>query len=115
MTKLTTHVLDLVSGNPASGLQVELYRIDEGGGEQLLKQSVTNSDGRVDEPLLSGADLESGSYRIDFHAGDYLREQQVFSDFFDVIPIQFTVSDPTRHYHVPLLLSAFGYSTYRGS
>lgn len=115
MTKLTTHVLDLVSGNPASGLRLDLYRIGESGDETLLCQNVTNEDGRIDEPLLTGKDLKSGTYRIDFHAGDYLREQARSSDFLDVIPVRFKISDPKRHYHVPLLLSSFGYSTYRGS
>ena len=115
MTKLTTHILDLVSGNPAAGLKLDLYRLENQGDGTLLSQSVTNKDGRVDEPLLTGKELKLGTYRIDFHAGENLRDQQGSSEFFDVIPVQFKINDPERHYHVPLLLSAFGYSTYRGS
>jgi len=113
MTKLTTHVLDTMTGKPAAGLRIDLYRF-EGGEAQFLSSHKTNDDGRVDSPLLQDADFAAGSYRLDFHAGDYLADNGG-SDFLDIIPIRFMIADQERHYHVPLLLSAYGYSTYRGS
>jgi 5-hydroxyisourate hydrolase len=113
MGRLTTHVLDTARGRPASGL-----RIDVLAGDGIIKTVVTNSDGRTAEPLLEGNDFGDGIYELRFHAGDYLRAQgpgQKEPLFLDVIPIRFGVADPTQHYHVPLLLSPFGYSTYRGS
>jgi len=113
VTKLTTHVLDTMSGLPAAGLKIDLYRIEDGIAT-FLSSHITNADGRVDEPLLEKRGFKLGTYRLDFHAGEYLKAAGG-SDFLDLIPIQFTISDLTRHYHVPLLLSAYGYSTYRGS
>ena len=113
MTKLTTHVLDTMTGSPAAELRIDLYRI-EGGEAKFLSSHKTNDDGRVDSPLLEGEDFAAGTYRLDFHAGDYLTENGG-SDFLNIIPIQFMIADTARHYHVPLLLSAYGYSTYRGS
>jgi 5-hydroxyisourate hydrolase len=114
MGKLTTHVLDTARGVPADGLKIELFR-----GETLLKSVVTNSDGRVDGgPLLEGGQLQSGAYELRFHAGDYLRRTtQGLAEplFLDVIPIRFGVANASQHFHVPLLISPFGYSTYRGS
>ncbi|MBL1434968.1 MAG: hydroxyisourate hydrolase [Rhodobacteraceae bacterium] len=112
MGKLTTHVLDTALGKPAAGLRIELYR-----DGNRLRDVVTNADGRVDGPLLEGVDFQIGSYELVFHAGDYLDStgQALPSPkFLDVIPLRFGISEDT-HYHVPLLLSAFGYSTYRGS
>ncbi len=99
-----------MNGLPAAGLRLDLYAV-AGRRETLLATYTTNTDGRVDEPLLSGAGFKTGTYRLDFHAGDYLQT----SDFLDVIPVQFIINNTERHYHVPLLLSAYGYSTYRGS
>ncbi len=113
MTKLTTHVLDTMAGIPAAGLKIDLYRVEDGIAT-YLSSHVTNADGRVDAPLLEHGDFKLGTYRLDFHAGDYLKTAGG-SDFLDLIPIQFIISDLKRHYHVPLLLSAYGYSTYRGS
>ena len=113
MTKLTTHVLDTMTGTPAPELRIDLYRI-EGGDEQFLSSHKTNDDGRVDSPLFEGDDFAPGTYRLDFHAGNYLANNGG-SDFLNIIPIQFMISNTERHYHVPLLLSAYGYSTYRGS
>lgn len=113
MTKLTTHVLDTMTGLPAANLRIDLYRI-EGGEAEFISSHKTNDDGRVDGPLLQGDNFAVGNYRLDFHAGDYLAENGG-SDFLNIIPIQFMISDAKRHYHVPLLLSAYGYSTYRGS
>ena len=118
MTGLTTHVLDTARGVPAQGLKIELYRISADGHEKL-KTVQTKSDGRVDGgPILSGDAFRPGEYELVFHAGDYLRSSGHSLPqpaFLDVIPIRFGIADTTAHYHVPLLLSPFGYSTYRGS
>ena len=117
MGRLTTHVLDTVRGKPAAGIAVRLYSCN--GDERLLLKSVTtNADGRTDEPLLQGHDLRAGSYELVFSAGDYHRAQKVALEsppFLDKVVIRFGVSDPSANYHVPLLLSPYGYSTYRGS
>jgi 5-hydroxyisourate hydrolase len=115
--KLTTHVLDTALGKPASGLRIVLYRHDDDRVE-FLKEVMTNADGRVDSPLLEGAALKAGLYELEFHAGSYLRGLDTDLPetlFLDVIPIRFGVSDAKAHYHVPLLISPYGYSTYRGS
>ena len=112
MGKLTTHVLDTGTGKPAAGLRIELFR-----DGTCLRDVVTNRDGRVDAPLLEGDDFALGLYELVFHAGDYLATTgQNLPDpkFLDVIPLRFGIAED-KHYHVPLLLSAFGYSTYRGS
>ncbi|SDU09582.1 hydroxyisourate hydrolase [Stappia sp. ES.058] len=119
MGRLTTHVLDTALGRPASGLTLSLWRREDGGDTFLkLTDAVTNDDGRVDGPILSDADFRPGVYELRFEAGDYLRstvEHLPEPLFLDVIPLRFGISDPDAHYHVPLLLSPFGYSTYRGS
>lgn len=117
MGKLTTHVLDTARGKPAAGVAIWLYR-NHGGSPEKLAEVVTNSDGRTDGPLLEGAALIAGQYELVFHAGDYLRATgqagaQIL--FLDQIPIRFGIADPAAHYHVPLLISPFAYSTYRGS
>ncbi|HET7714470.1 MAG TPA: hydroxyisourate hydrolase [Bauldia sp.] len=116
MGRLTTHVLDTARGRPAAGLAVELYRLGK-GGEERLTAVATNSDGRVDRPLLDGQDFVPGTYEIRFHAGDYLRGTGNPPNplFLDVIPVRFGIASADEHYHVPLLLSPYGYSTYRGS
>jgi 5-hydroxyisourate hydrolase len=118
MTGLTTHVLDTASGTPAKGLRIDLYRI-AGEGREKIKTVETNADGRVDGgPILIGEGFVAGTYELVFHAGDYLRGRGVTLTepaFLDVIPIRFGICDVTAHYHVPLLLSPYGYSTYRGS
>jgi 5-hydroxyisourate hydrolase len=114
--RLTTHVLDTASGKPAAGLRIELFRLD-GSGPQKVAEAVTNSDGRCDAPLLADEAFAAGQYELLFHAGDYLRAAGIaLSDpaFLDDVPIRFGMAEAT-HYHVPLLLSPFGYSTYRGS
>lgn len=113
--RLTTHVLDLVAGRPAAGLAIELWRCD--GTPVRLKEVVTNQDGRVDAPLLQGDELQKGVYELRFQAGSYLRRQGNDAEpaFLDIIPIRFGIAEADQHYHVPLLLSTFGYSTYRGS
>jgi 5-hydroxyisourate hydrolase len=113
MGKLTTHVLDTARGVPAQGLRIDVVK-----QEQFLHSVVTNSDGRLDAPLLQGDSFSSAVYELRFHAGDYLRQTAtglINPQFLDIIPIRFGVSDPSQHLHVPLLLSPFGYSTYRGS
>jgi 5-hydroxyisourate hydrolase len=116
MGRLTTHVLDAAAGTPAAGLKIDLYHRD--GAYQLIKSVVTNHDGRVDHPLLEGDKLRRGQYELQFHAGDYLKSKgHSLSDppFLDLIPIRFGVGDPGQHYHVPLLLAPYSFSTYRGS
>ncbi len=108
---LTTHVLDTAQGCPAAGLRISLYRLD--GGRVLLREVVTNADGRTDGPILPVAEFSPGVYELVFHAGAYLGAGD--RAFLDEIPIRFGMSDPAAHYHVPLLLSPYGYSTYRGS
>ncbi|MXW86840.1 MAG: hydroxyisourate hydrolase [Boseongicola sp. SB0673_bin_14] len=113
---LTTHVLDTARGCPAEGLRIELYRI-EGGTRTHLKSLVTNSDGRTDEQILPEDSFATGVYELVFHAGDYLDFAKASAErprFLDVVPVRFCMSEAS-HYHVPLLLSPFGYSTYRGS
>lgn len=114
--RLTTHVLDTASGLPAAGLRIALYRVS-GNSHRKIKEAVTNDDGRCDAPLLEGKDLQTGQYELVFFAGDYLRTTKAKlpdPPFLDQIPIRFGIAE-AKHYHVPLLLSPFGYSTYRGS
>jgi 5-hydroxyisourate hydrolase len=108
MGRLTTHVLDTARGRPAAGLAIELW-----AGEKLLKAITTNADGRADAPLLEGDAFEAGTYELRFKAGGYFGKTD--QPFLDVIPIRFIVADASQHYHVPLLLAPYGYSTYRGS
>jgi 5-hydroxyisourate hydrolase len=113
---LTTHVLDTARGCPAEGLKIDLYRID-GEMRTHLKTLTTNSDGRTDEQILPSDRFETGTYELVFHAGAYLDASGTPPEsprFLDVIPLRFGMSEAS-HYHVPLLLSPFGYSTYRGS
>jgi len=113
MSGLTTHVLDTMHGRPASGVSLRLSR----GGEALAK-AITNVDGRCDAPLLTGAALTAGRYRLEFDVGEYYRDMGVALPdpaFLDVVVIDFGVAETDSHYHVPLLVSPYGYSTYRGS
>ncbi len=110
---LTTHVLDTAKGCPAAGLKIELLRIN-GEERQPLRTLVTNDDGRTDSHILPAEEFAPGTYELIFHAGDYLRATGNPASFLDIIPIRFSMSE-ADHYHVPLLLSPFGYSTYRGS
>lgn len=113
---LTTHVLDTARGCPAAGLRIDLYRI-EGEARTHLRGLETNSDGRTDEQILPASEFRPGVYELVFHAGDYLDATGATPEnprFLDVIPLRFGMSQED-HYHVPLLLSPFGYSTYRGS
>jgi 5-hydroxyisourate hydrolase len=114
---LTTHVLDTARGCPAAGLRITLCRI-EGQSRSKLAEAVTNADGRTDAPILPAGKLVAGRYELVFHAGDYLRAAGLAGDdplFLDEVPVRFGIADAAAHYHVPLLLSPYGYSTYRGS
>ena len=114
MGRLTTHVLDTARGQPAAGMLVELYR--PGREREWLAGATTNQDGRCDSPLLEGEAFRAGTYELVFHAGDYLaRDGGGHSGFLDQVVIRFNVEAPGDHYHVPLLLSQYGYTTYRGS
>ena len=112
MGRLTTHVLDTSAGRPAAGVRVVLRRDGE-----VLAEGATNADGRMDKPLLDGEACKPGRYEMTFHVGDYFRARGVaLADppFLDAIPLRFTIAEDA-HYHVPLLVSPYGYSTYRGS
>jgi len=114
---LTTHVLDTARGVPAPGIAIALYRVS-GDTRDRIAEAVTNADGRTDAPILPPGDFAPGIYELVFSAGDYLRATGQAGDaplFLDAVPIRFGISDGGAHYHVPLLLSPFGYSTYRGS
>ncbi len=110
---LTTHVLDLRLGKPAAGVAVRLERMDASGGWHKLASGATNDDGRVTDLLPAGG-LVGGVHRLTFDVGPYFSAQQV-EYFYPQVTVEFVVTDPSRHHHVPLLLSPFGYSTYRGS
>lgn len=113
---LTTHVLDTATGRPAANMKIELYCV-KGNARRKLAEMHTNSDGRTDSPILPESDFKTGMYELIFYAGEYLREAgttQPEPFFLDEIPIRFGMNSPV-HFHVPLLLSPYGYSTYRGS
>jgi len=115
--KLSTHVLDTANGRPAAGMQIELWSLS-GQSPTLLKTVRTNSDGRTDQPLLSDSEMSVGIYELVFCVGDYFgRIQPAHSGvrFLDRVPVRFGIGDPEASYHVPLLVSPWAYSTYRGS
>lgn len=112
MGRLTTHVLDTASGRPAAGMKIGLFRIGE--ARDHLRSAVTNADGRIDAPLLEAVPFTAGLYEIVFDVGSYY-EAAGTTTFYEDVAIRFRVADADAHYHVPLLISPFGYSTYRGS
>jgi 5-hydroxyisourate hydrolase len=113
---LTTHVLDTARGCPATGVRVDLAVIEPDGRARLLRTATTNADGRCPEPLLIPPDMKIGRYELRFHVADYFRASaSTDPPFYDVIPVRFAITDVDAHYHVPLLVSPFGYVTYRGS
>jgi 5-hydroxyisourate hydrolase len=116
MGKLTTHILDTAHGKPAAGVAIELYQIDPSAGKTLIKTLITNLDGRTDLPILSEREFGPGTYELVFSIGDYFQRFLAFAQplFLNRIPIQFTVTNDEA-YHVPLLVSPWSYSTYRGS
>ena len=117
MSKLSTHVLDTARGRPAEGVALELSVLGDAGWAPLVR-TTTNADGRTDAPLLAGDELTTGVYEIRFHAGEYFRALGANLPepaFVDVVPIRFGIADASGHYHVPLLVSPWAFSTYRGS
>jgi 5-hydroxyisourate hydrolase len=117
MAKLSTHVLDTARGIAAAGVAIELHRVDT-AERVLVATATTNSHGRTDRPLIESDRIEPGVYELSFHAGDYLRRAgDVLTEppFFDIVTVRLGVAEPEGHYHVPLLLSPYGYSTYRGT
>ena len=118
MGRLTTHALDTAHGCPGAGLAFTLYRLGAAGARQTLAAGRTNADGRADAPLLADTALLAGVYELEFAAGEYFRARGVTlpePPFLDVVSLRFGVADPAGHYHVPLLVSPWAYSTYRGS
>ena len=117
MGRLTTHVLDTAHGHPAKGVRIELHRL-AGNTREPVTEAVTNADGRCDGPILEGTALTAGTYELTFHVGAYFDGLGLAlpePKFLDVVPVRFGIADPEAHYHVPLLVSPFGCSTYRGS
>lgn len=115
--KLTTHILDTASGTPAAGVRIELFRLIRRERKRLAVVT-TNADGRCEGPLVSGPDFVPGMYELLFHVGEYFRNREFelpTPAFLDEVPIRFGVAATAEHYHVPLLISPYGYSTYRGS
>ncbi|HEX4767270.1 MAG TPA: hydroxyisourate hydrolase [Lichenihabitans sp.] len=115
MAHLSTHVLDTSNGRPAAGVSLTLTRLEPDGTRTRLAETHTNADGRTDRPLLSGDAFTAGTYEIEFRIGDYFRTQGLEPTFLDTVPLRFGVADPATKYHVPLLVSPWSYSTYRGS
>ena len=117
MGKLSTHVLDITQGKPGVGVDIALYAVTA-NGKTLLKNAVTNADGRCDAPLLQGDEMQAGQYELIFSAGDYFAAQGVdlpTPRFVDRVTLAFGIADPEQNYHVPLVVSPWSYSTYRGS
>lgn len=116
--KLTTHVLDLSIGKPAANVKMELCLVKANHELVFLEEKYTNKDGRVNEPFLEGESMKLGIYQLHFHVGTYFQSQVTLGEdprFLDCVPVRFIISNPESHYHVPLLISPGGYSTYRGS
>jgi 5-hydroxyisourate hydrolase len=118
MGRLTTHVLNTALGRPGAGIAVTLYRLNAGGGREKLGDFTTNADGRCDRPLLEGAAFTVGTYELVFAAGAYFDQvgpKLADPKFLDEVTIRFGIAAADQHYHVPLLLSPYSYSTYRGN
>ena len=115
MGKLTTHVLDTYHGLPAKTMQIHLFHIAEDETRTLVKTLHTNDDGRIDVPVLQGEEMLVGDYELTFVVRAYFATKGVESPFLNSVPVRFTVYDADKHYHVPLLVSPWAYSTYRGS
>jgi 5-hydroxyisourate hydrolase len=115
--RLTTHVLDTAGGRPAAGVRLDLFRISDNRRDHLITVE-TNADGRCDGPLLEGETFAAGRYELVFHVADYFRRRGAelpAEPFLDDVPVRFGIAEAGQHYHVPLLISPYGYSTYRGS
>lgn len=115
MGRLSTHVLDTARGRPAAGIPVVLHRLGPEGTRSLLAEAITNADGRTDAPLLAGEAFAVGTYELTFAVSAYFEDLAPGAPFLDAVPLRFTIGDPDGHYHVPLLVSPWSYSTYRGS
>jgi 2-oxo-4-hydroxy-4-carboxy-5-ureidoimidazoline decarboxylase len=116
--RLSTHVLDTQRGRPAAGVAIELAELDGAGGERVVARATTNADGRTDQPLIAGRPVPIARYELRFAVGAYFRGQGVaLADppFLDLVPLRFAVAEPEGNYHVPLLVTPWGYTTYRGS
>jgi 2-oxo-4-hydroxy-4-carboxy-5-ureidoimidazoline decarboxylase len=116
--RLSTHVLDTHSGRPAAGISLELFEIGAGGSARLIRSAATNADGRTDKPLISGMPIPIATYELRFAVGDYFARRKVpipDPPFLDLVPLRFAVAEPEGEYHVPLLVTPWSYSTYRGS
>lgn len=116
--KLTTHVLDTATGKPAAGMRIELHRIEHGKGiKTKIGEATTNADGRTERPMLENDAMTAGTYRLLFHVGDYFASKRNADakKFLDAVPILFRIDDASAKVHVPLLVSPWSYSTYRGS
>jgi 5-hydroxyisourate hydrolase len=116
MGQLTTHILDLTKGRPAANVRIDVYEVD-GESTKFLKSKATNQDGRLDAPLLTESAFHKGTYELHAHIGDYfkLAERSHGTQFLDIITVRFVVALPSENYHVPLLVSPYGYQVYRGS
>ena len=117
MAGLTTHVLDVVRGGPAKSVRIELYEIRDDTRTRIA-EATTNADGRTDKPLIGAGEARVGRFELVFHTGSYFASEGAKlaePPFLDQIPIRFAIADPAAHYHVPLLVSPWSYSTYRGS
>ena len=117
MTKLTTHVLDIYSGKPGKGIKVDLYYYENDNQKSKITTIVLNNDGRSDKALIEGVDFKEGKYELIFFVGDYFKKIMEISKipFLDDVVVKFGISNTKAHYHVPLLVSPWSYSTYRGS
>lgn len=120
MAGVTTHVLDTAHGRPAAGVTVRLYALANGGARRLVAEAVTNADGRTDAPLLDPKGARAGTYEIEFEVGTYFAgigegDGEDAPTFLDIVPVRFAIARPDEHYHVPLLVGPWSYTTYRGS
>ena len=109
---ISTHILDVTMGKPATGIKVELWKI-EAQSKEFLSMGVTNKDGRLENALLET--VKAGEYELLFHVEEYFKQLKIDNNFFSIIPIRFHMEESEVHYHIPLLLSGWGYQTYRGS
>jgi 5-hydroxyisourate hydrolase len=116
MGSLSTHVLDTANGCPAANILIELVRLEPEGSRTVLTSMRTNADGRTTAPLLAGEAFGRGSYELVFHVGAYFRRRgSIEPPFLDLVPVRFQITERSQHYHIPLLVSPFSYTTYRGS
>ena len=118
MAGLTTHVLDTVRGRPAAGVRLELFELGAGAERTRVAETRTNADGRTDAPLIAVDKARAGRFELLFHIGDYFRgagAEVAEPPFLDLVPIRFSIADPSLHYHVPLVATPWSYATYRGS